>query len=484
MKAQYRDILKHSGVYGIGQLLSRLASVIMLPVYTRFLHPADYGIIAIVDLTTGILALLIGGGMTSAASRYHFEAETPEQQRTVWWTSVIVVTVLSTSIVIPGLLVRPVLANLMLGSGETRGGVFVALMLFTLWFATIGYVCDQYMRIRKWSWLTVGVALGGLACNLALNVYFVAVKHAGVTGLLTGNLISALLIAAVRFAIMARACGRPHFRWSLAEQLVRFGSPMVVAGFLALVMHEADRYLLRLTRDLGQVGIYSLAYAVGQGLNGMFLIPFAAIWGVVVYEIAKQPDFKHAYAQIFEYYVYVLLLFLFAVSLFVRPLMAIFLPAEYQAAAPIIPIVCLAFVFFSLHEHFRVPALLAKKTVSMLLAFTTGAIVNIGLNLLVLPRYGATGAAWTSVTTYAIFSAVGLARYRQIDRYEYPLMRCGFVLLAMIASYVACQYVYGAGLAPMWSLIVPAGVWTVWAVALLRPIVKRQLLRQALATPM
>jgi O-antigen/teichoic acid export membrane protein len=146
--------------------------------------------------------------------------------------------------------------------------------------------------------------------------------------------------------------------------------------------------------------------------------------------------------------------------------------------------VCLAFVFFSLHEHFRVPALLAKKTVSMLLAFTTGAIVNIGLNLLVLPRYGATGAAWTSVTTYAIFSAVGLARYRQIDRYEYPLMRCGFVLLAMIASYVACQYVYGAGLAPMWSLIVPAGVWTVWAVALLRPIVKRQLLRQALATPM
>ena len=97
MKAQYRDILKHSGVYGIGQLLSRLASVIMLPLYTRFLHPADYGVIAIVDLTTGILALLIGGGMTSAASRYHFEAETPEEQRTVWWTSVIVVTVLSTS---------------------------------------------------------------------------------------------------------------------------------------------------------------------------------------------------------------------------------------------------------------------------------------------------------------------------------------------------------------------------------------------------
>ena len=68
MKSHYRDILKHSGVYGLGQVLSRLASVLMLPLYTHYLRPADYGTIAILDLTAGVVGIIIGGGMVSARS--------------------------------------------------------------------------------------------------------------------------------------------------------------------------------------------------------------------------------------------------------------------------------------------------------------------------------------------------------------------------------------------------------------------------------
>jgi O-antigen/teichoic acid export membrane protein len=482
MKLQYRDILKHSGVYGLGQVLTRLISVLMLPLYTRFLQPADYGAIAILDLTAGILGIIVGGGMVAAVSRYHFEATDPDEQNTVWWTGLIVVVAIATAVVTPALMTRSLLASVTLGSETWQGGYFYALMLPTLWFATVAQIPDQYMRVRKWSWLTVAVSLGGLVFNIALNVYFLAAMHLGVSGVLLGNLLGAAVSAAVRLGIMFRACGRPRFHWPLARHLWRFGSPMVAAGLLALVMHQADRYVLRLSWDLDQVGIYSLAYTVGQGVNSMVFIPFAAIWGVVVYEIAKLPDAKHVYARIFQYYVYALMLLLFGVSLFIRPLLATVLPAEYEAAAPLIPIVCLAFIFFSVHEHFRVPALLAKKTVSMLLAFTSGAIANVVLNLLVVPTYGAAGAAWTSVATYAIFSGVGLARYRKIDRYEYPLLRCSAVLLALIGSYVACQYIYQTGIPRAWSLGVAAVVWMAWAIALLYPVFKKQLLPQTLAT--
>jgi O-antigen/teichoic acid export membrane protein len=483
MKSHYRDILKHSGVYGLGQVLSRLASVLMLPLYTHYLRPADYGTIAILDLTAGVLTIIVGGGMVSAVSRYHFDTDLLHEQKAVWWTGLTVVVALATAAVAPAFLVRASLARLTLGPGQLRGAYFYGLMLPTLWFGTVSQIPDQYMRIRKWSWLTVAVSLGGLVLNIALNIYFVAALGLGVAGVLWGNLTAGVVTALVRFSVMARACGRPTFRWPVADQLWRFGTPFVLAGLLALVMHQADRYVLRLFRDLGEVGLYSLAYTVGQGVYGVFAIPFGAIWGVVVYEIAKQPDAKRAYARIFQYYMYALMLFMFGVSLFVRPVFAEFLPAEYMAAVPLVPVVCLAFVFPSVHDHFRVPALLAKKTVSMLLAFATGAVANIVLNLLVVPRYGAVGAAWTSVATYAIFSAVGLIRYRQIDRYEYPLLRCTLVLVAMIASFVACQRVVdGIGASRIAAVAVPAVVWLGWAAALLRPLLKEEFLQRTPAT--
>jgi O-antigen/teichoic acid export membrane protein len=207
----------------------------------------------------------------------------------------------------------------------------------------------------------------------------------------------------------------------------------------------------------------------------MVFIPFTAIWGVVIYELAKQPDARKAFVRVFEYYAYGLMLFLLGVSLFVKPILALFLPSEYQAAGSLVPIVCLAFLCYSTHEHFKVPSLLAKKTINMLPAYGSGAVANVVLNLLVLPTYGAVGAAWTSVATYAIFSSVGLLRYRQIDRYDYPLFRCTLVLLAMIATFVACQRVVdGIGLTRIAALAVPTVVWLGWAAVLLRPLLKAQ----------
>jgi O-antigen/teichoic acid export membrane protein len=81
-----KDILKHSSVYAVGQILSRFASILLLPLYTRCLSPADYGCVAILDLTAGILAILIGSGMASAVMRSHFDSDDEEYRSRVWWT--------------------------------------------------------------------------------------------------------------------------------------------------------------------------------------------------------------------------------------------------------------------------------------------------------------------------------------------------------------------------------------------------------------
>lgn len=467
MKPQYRDLIKHSGVYGVGQILTRMASIVLLPLYTRYLTPSDYGTIAIMDLTAAVLSILVSGGFAPALTRYHFEAGDERGQQTVWWTGLAVVMALGALVVVPALALRHGLARWTLGPEVRGGGFFYSLVLITLWFGVLAQVPTLFLRVRKSSWLTVALSLVTLLLNIALNVYFLTVRHWGIAGILSGNLITIVVMSVVRLVMLVPAWGRFQFNRPLAVQLLRFSGPLVLTLLCATVMHQADRYLLRLFVDLDQVGIYALAYSMGQGLNSLFFLPFASIWAVVIYDLQKEPNPKETYVRIFEYYVYALLLLLLGVSLFVRPLLAIFATPEYAGAAALVPIVCLSFVFFSIDDHFRVPALLTKRTTMLIPANAIAAGANIALNLVLIPYYGAIAAAWVSVATYAIYAAIDLHLCRRIDRYEYPLLKCGLVLAGMVLSFVACQYVQAVRPGMVWSLLAPAALWTAWAAGLL-----------------
>ena len=142
---------------------------------------------------------------------------------------------------------------------------------------------------------------------------------------------------------------------------------------------------------------------------------------------------------------------------------------EYAASADLVPIVCLGFVFFSVHAHFSVPAYLARQSVSLIVVYAAAAAANIVLNLLLVPPFGLAGAAWASVAGYVVFAAVALVRYRQIDHIEYPLVRCAVVTCAMVASFAACRYLAWWRPSSIWDLATPALVWTAWAAGLAYP---------------
>jgi O-antigen/teichoic acid export membrane protein len=212
---------------------------------------------------------------------------------------------------------------------------------------------------------------------------------------------------------------------------------------------------------------------MGQGINSLFLIPFSAVWSVSLYDIAKQVDAREAFARIFEYFIYGVLLLMLGVSLFVGPLLSLVATDAYAGAAALVPIVCLSLVFFGADEHFRVPALLAKRTLSLVPANALGATANVLLNLLLIPIYGVVAAAWVSVVTYAIFAGVNLLQARRIDRYDYPLGRCAAILVAMIVSVVVSRRLESAVQGVAWSLAVPTVIWCSWAAVLTYPFVKR-----------
>lgn len=467
MTVAYREILKHSAVYGVGQILSRLASFLLLPLYTSYLRPADYGCLAILDLTATLLGTLVGSGMAATANRFHFDSDDERHRDHVWWTALTLLVAAALVVVVPCWFVRDTLTQLSLGRNQPSGPFYYALVLPTMCLTALGEFLFQYLRVRKWSGVTVALSLGDLLMRIGLNVYFLVGLHLGMVGILWSNLIVTGTSGLVALGLFIGSRGRYSFRWPLARSLWRFGAPLMVTTTLAIVMYQANRYVLNLYGDLAQVGIYSLAYAIAQGVYGLLANPFTAIWGAVVYEIAAHHNAKAMYHVVFKYYAYVVALLLLGLSLFARPLLALMTAADYSEAAGLIPIICLACFFSSLHTHFSVPALLAKKTVHLMPAVAVAAAFNLAANFLLVPRFGSYGAAWACVGTYALFSFTGLAVYRRIDRYEYPLLRCAMVLAGMAVCCVAMRLMDRMQWSVWVLLCLAAMMWTAWAAALL-----------------
>ena len=102
----------------------------------------------------------------------------------------------------------------------------------------------------------------------------------GATGILLGNLLTSILYTAAQVTILATSLGAPKLDRRLIAPLWEYGRPLIVTALLAMLMHNGDRYILRFFVDMKAIGIYSLAYVAGQGINTMLLAPFAAIWNV------------------------------------------------------------------------------------------------------------------------------------------------------------------------------------------------------------
>lgn len=462
-----QDLLKHSSIYAVGQILTRLASVLLLPLYTHCLTPADYGITAILDLTAAILALMIGGGMVTAVTRFHFDDDSADHQDRVWWTGLTSISGASFLVLLPLWGMRGLLSDLTLGSEQISGPWFYTLTLATTWSFVIGNLCDTYLRVRRWSGLFVLISLVRLALNVGLNVWMLVGLQMGVEGLLIGNLAATVLHTSALLFLFVRTRGGFRFDFGLARQLLSFSAPLVCMALLCMLMHEADRYVLRAVVSLEEVGVYSLAHKIGFAVNTLCLMPFISIWHVAIYDIHRMKDSRRIFCRVFDHFTSGLGILLLGASLIVHPLLPLLTPESYGDAVDLVSVILLGFFFFGLQIHFEIPAMLTKRTGLLIPGSALGVVVNIVGNVVLVPMIGAWGAAWAGVLTYAVCSFTILAFCRRALPLSYPWLKSSLVLMGLVATYLLCRFAIFPELSRIGQVAVSFGVCGVWAAALL-----------------
>jgi O-antigen/teichoic acid export membrane protein len=435
-KTSYSRILKHSSIYMFGIVLSRIISFIMLPIYTRYLSPGDYGVLELLTMTSDAISILIGMGLPSAIFRFYSEKETQEEKNRV----------ISTALISGASLFFLVFSILFMNSGAFSRLVFgkdtyttyFRVVFISMMFSSSIELPLVFLRAKARSFEFVILSSIKLAIQLSLNIYFVVYLGYGVIGVLYSTLIASVLLSVYLVITTFKSCGL-GFSTGILKDLVRYGVPLIFSQLGAFVLTFSDRYFIQAYFNINQVGLYSLGYKFGTIVSSLLMGPFFQHWAIEMFEIDKKPDREQVFVNIFDAMFVLSMVLIFIESIFIKEAVKIISAPEYLLAYTIVPIICLAYYFSMLMYFVQVGILIKKQT--RLIAYSTviAAAVNIGLNFLLIPKYGMYGAGASALISFFV-------RFFVVYKWSqslYPLpyrwgrlnMLIGYSVLLLLCSY-------------------------------------------------
>lgn len=397
LQYQIQKLGKHTAIYGFGSLSSKAVAFFLIPLYTHFLTPADYGVLQLIYITTEVISVIIGLRLATTVFRFYHEVEDYNTKKTVVSTALIGVLIMGTGLVAPILVIAPRMSSLIL-EGEQQAWL-LRIALISLWLQLPISVVTSYIQVKEKSVFFVCVSLSRLIGSVLLNIYFVAIAKIGVLGILVSTLIVDTIAASVLIPYFIRV-NRLHFSLAWFKKMLRFSTPLIPGSLASMITHASDRYFIRAYLTLSDTGIYSLGYRMGSSIHALCYVPFGQIWSARRFAIEKDADAKVIYAKICTYFIGVLCFVGLGMSLFGSDIISIISPQEYWEAADILPLIVLCYTIYAIEDHVSTGIWLSKKTERIAEVTILTAVINLCMNFLLIPKFGMYGAIASTLVTF------------------------------------------------------------------------------------
>jgi len=435
--SEVQTALRHMAVYGVGGILIKAVGFLMLPFYTRYLTPADYGVLEILDLSMSVFGLLLNMGLIPAFLRSYATARTEEQKRTIVSTGCTFGVAAGVFTFLAGVgLVRPISLLLF---GPQIPATYVLLSFSTLVLTFMANLPRAYLRALEASGAYTAVDTAYVLLLLVLNIFFIVVLRTGLAGMLWSSVIAgSLQFLLVGFWALRKAGVR--FHWPYLKGMLDFGLPLIFSNLALFVLNFSDRFFLQHLRSLDVVGIYAIGYKFGYMMNYLIVQPFFVMWQSRMYAIHSRPDHPQIFRQFFSMYGLGLIYAGLAMSLFSPEVIGIMVKPQFAASQDVVPVVVLAYVFYGLGFFAQSGVLLSSKTSRLGLIGAAAALLNLGLNYFLIYYFGMMGAAWATALSFAFMTAATYFVAKRLLPLRLGFGRVYAGMFVAIGMYVLCRW--------------------------------------------
>ncbi len=413
--ADIRKLLKSSGVYALASLALPLVTLVLSPFLTHALSRTDYGALAVMTTAISLLAGVTQFGLGTAFFRaYNYDYELQEDKLRVLSIVIILLALSSVPLALGVALLAPWLATFLVGSASYSGSVRLLGLVVLLQNLTVpGFA---WLRAEGRAAFYAVLSVTNLLVNLAMTVILIRWLQLGVNGALLAMALGYGFVVICTLPLALLRAGL-RFRWDVSWSLFSFGLPMVGNLVSIWVLQLADRYLLSHLGSLAETASYTVAYSLGGVLGALVLSPFSLAWPTAMFAIAKRDDAASVFRQIFRWYSLFLLFATAGLMLASVCVLYLFFPVSYYVAVPVIPIVALSIMFFGIYNYFTVGISIRRKTWLAVVLTALAALTNVGLNLWLIPSYGAIGAAFATLVGYLLLAIGGYI----VNQWLYPI---------------------------------------------------------------
>jgi O-antigen/teichoic acid export membrane protein len=445
--------------YAPGVLVPAVVGIASSATFTRMFATEEYGRFALAWSGVGLLVLLVSQWLQQGIARYlpAVPAGAPaiRLKRATGLGMVLVGAIVS--IVALGMVVA--LPLLLSTSWSHIILAAAAVTVLSVLFVPLSVVLQAEMRARRYS--------SYLALSSVLRLVFALVLVFGVArdpACLMWAQCGALAVLTPMLWRDARLpAGREILRdWreSLPElrRLAAYGFPVVGWTVAANILDASDRWIIQFVRGSGEVGVYGANYSLVVSTVGLIALPMGLAAHPFLMRSWSAGDREAAskwLGRIVEWYLIAGSLAVAIVGYFSRDIATLLLGPDFRAGYRIIPVVLAGMVVWQLGMYSHKPLEFTERTRLMLALCVGAALVNVALNLAIVPRYGYMGAAYTTLFTYALYTATATRigwvllpwrpRWRRV-LLAFALTAGGLALTAAIRTLVASAFGYGAGL--------------------------------------
>lgn len=436
-----KAILKKLGAFSLGPIVTGLLSFLMTASVTRIITPDEYGRTGMFQTTQSLVLTVILLAVDQAYAREYMSTE-PERRDSLLLNALLLPVSASLAASAVFLLLQKPLGLFIFGSETETAAVLLTAAMFP--FMVLFRFSAMRFRMEERALLHSGLSILLKSLAFGLSIALLLAYERSFRSVVFGMALAEILAGTLSAVMASRGMTARRFRPDrvVISTLLRYALPLLPATMIGWIFTSSDQYMLRAFSGYEELGLYTAAHKI-VAIVSLLQASFTTLWPPVSfrwYESRKPP----AYFDAVMWAVGLLSTGLGLGLLLCKDLVALVLGNAFRQSITIFPFLLLNPVMYIMSEATYVGIPFSRKTGYNIIVSAITAVLNVGLNLTLIPIWGGRGAAVATGLSYIAFFWGRTLLSRKLWR-PFPIR--GFVVntLVLAANCAAHTFLSGAG---------------------------------------
>lgn len=407
---RYKQLFSNTLIFAVGTFSSKLLMFLMTSYYIKMLDPAQYGMTDIMVITATFLIPIASLGIAESVTVFGLDKDNDKTKVFTNGVATVLLGMIALAALFPIINFIPMYDNY---------GMYLYAYVYISCFKTL---CSQFVRARG---LVKLYAFDGILTTvflILLNFLFIGGFHMGVQG----YLLAVILPDALSIVFLMLAAGLPKFirfdrlDTKLWKSMLKYSIPMIPTLVLWTVISGSDRFFIKgMIGDEAQ-GLYTAANKIPYIISVLSAF-FTQAWHMSAITEKKSGDYEKFYGNVFSSYQSLMYIATAGILLLNKPIMEFLRlwddKMRYEDTYKYVPMLLLGILFMCMGSYLSSAYAATKKSVNSFVTSLVAAVVNIALNILLIPVWGIQGASFATLISYASCFFIRLVDTRRYVRF-------------------------------------------------------------------